>query len=514
MIQMKNSYILSAISLMSIPAITTYAAEKKVLDPKHPEKKNVILILTDDMRFDMLNYAGGKAKTSNLDELRNSGTDFSNACTVTGLSSPSRAALFTGRLAHRTGLNDNLHLWHCKDMTLPIEQSTIYEWAKDKNYNVGYFGKWHVGYVTPDVRGVDQYVGSANECLRVKPKRPSFEAIERYYDKKVFKDKADSPEKPDYYCTLKTTYEKSEPKKQVDLGIKFLNEAVNDERPFFLTVSFHYPHPPYRVPSPWNKMYDYRDVQLPPSYRKDMKKGLEYQYSVMWPWMDLGHMTENDWKKTIAYSMGMVTMLDQALGELFQTIKDKGLWDNTMIVFASDQGSMLAEHGLYDKGPYAYDGLMRIPLLMKVPGAKPEVVKHQVSLIDINQTLVEYMGLQPRQSNQDSRSLLPLVYDGDEAWKNVPDESFFFYEYYNGHWFGERAIRTPEYKYCFNPCGDDELYDLKNDPHEMVNLINKPELKNVIKDLRVRLYKHLVKTEDDHAIKLFRDYTGIGREDE
>ena len=61
MIQMKNSYILSAISLMSIPAITTYAAEKKVLDPKHPEKKNVILILTDDMRFDMLNYAGGKA---------------------------------------------------------------------------------------------------------------------------------------------------------------------------------------------------------------------------------------------------------------------------------------------------------------------------------------------------------------------------------------------------------------------------------------------------------------------
>ena len=167
MIQMKNSYILSAISLMSIPAITTYAAEKKVLDPKHPEKKNVILILTDDMRFDMLNYAGGKAKTPNLDELRNSGTDFSNACTVTGLSSPSRAALFTGRLAHRTGLNDNLHLWHCKDMTLPIEQSTIYEWAKDKNYNVGYFGKWHVGYVTPDVRGVDQYVGSANECLRV-----------------------------------------------------------------------------------------------------------------------------------------------------------------------------------------------------------------------------------------------------------------------------------------------------------------------------------------------------------
>lgn len=142
---MKISYIIPALSLLSMPAVCASPVGNNVSESVNSGKKNVILILTDDMRFDMLNYAGGKALTPNLDELRNSGTDFANACTVTGLSSPSRAALFTGRLAHRTGLNDNLHLWYCKDMTLPLEQSTIYEWAKDKNYNVGYLGSGMLG---------------------------------------------------------------------------------------------------------------------------------------------------------------------------------------------------------------------------------------------------------------------------------------------------------------------------------------------------------------------------------
>ncbi len=75
------------------------------------------------------------------------------------------------------------------------------------------------------------------------------------------------------------------------------------------------------------------------------------------------------------------------------------------------------------------------------------MVKHQVSLIDINQTLVEYMGLQPRQSNQDSRSLLPLVYDGDDAWKNVPDESFFSMNIIMGIVW-RKGYSYPEYKYC------------------------------------------------------------------
>ena len=178
-----------------------------------------------------------------------------------------------------------------------------------------------------------------------------------------------------------------------------------------------------------------------------------------------------------------------------------------MIIFTSDQGSMLAEHGLYDKGPYAYDGLMRIPMLVKIPGVKYKKINHQVSLIDLNATMVDFMGLKPKQKNLDSRSLLPLIYKGDEAWKDVPDEAFYRYEWYNGRWFGVRTIRTPEFKYTFNPAGDDELYDLKNDPHEMRNLIDDVQYKATLTHLRDRLFAHLKQCDDKQAYDLMTWYT-------
>ncbi len=475
--------------------------------PKKETPKNVIFIIADDMRLDMAAFGGGKLKTPNLDMLKNESVDFVNACTTTGLSTPSRAALFTGRLGHRTGLEDNLNLYYCEDLTLAKENTTWYEWAAKAGYDVAYFGKWHVGHITPDQRGAEHCVITHREALVERQARPNFNALKRYYPDTDGKEKQ-FEEKPEYYSTQKGTYEKTEAKKQVDLGIKYLNERAekDDNRPMFLTLSFHTPHPAYRVPAPFDKMYDYRDIVLPPSL-KNKKKGLEFQHDILWPWMDVGHMTDDDWRKTISYSMGLCTMFDKALGELFDKLKKDGLWDETMIVLTSDQGSMLAEHGLYDKGPYAYDGLMRIPMLVKMPKGKKAEVKHQVSLIDLNQTLVEYMALQPTVANLDSRSLMPLIKYGDEAWAHVPDVAFYCYEKYNGRWFGHRTIRTPELKYCFNPNGVDELYDLKNDPHEMVNQIDNKEYAERLNALQAMLLEHLRDCEDKDAYNMMSAYT-------
>lgn len=491
---------LLALSLAPVIFTTSIQASNKAGANKQ-KKKNVILILLDDMRLDMAGYAGSIAQTPNLDALRNESIEFASACTTTGLSSPSRAALFTGRFGHRTGLDDNLDLWHSRLMTLAQEHTTIFEWAHNKGYNIGYFGKWHVGFITPDQRGADEYRGTYREMLQEKPERPNFEGLERYYDKtKVF------DEKPEYFSTQKAPYEKTEAKKEFANGTEFLKKAANDKRPIFLTVSFHTPHPAYSVPAPWNKMYDYSKIQLPASYVEN-KKGLEFQHEVMWPWMNVGHMSQDDWKKTTSYAMGLMSMFDKALGEFIAELKSQGLWENSMIIFTSDQGSMLAEHGLYDKGPYAYDGLMRIPMLVKVPGVKYKKINHQVSFIDLNATMVEYMGLKPKQKNLDSHSLLPLIYMGDEAWKDVPDEAFYRYEWYNGRWFGLRAIRTPEFKYTFNPAGSDELYDLKNDPNEMVNLIDDVKYKETLSNLRTRLFAHLKQCDDKQAFDLMTWYT-------
>ena len=495
-------------SLVGLATLSAFSMTENVQaqNPKEqiknfPYKRNVIFIIMDDMRLDMAGFGGGLAKTPNMDKLASEATNFVNASTTTGLSSPSRIALFTGLYGNRTGFEDNLHLWHSPLYTLPKEQTTLIEWAKDAGYNIGYMGKWHVGTISPSDRGADMNLGSEKKSMNKKPARPSFKSLNLYYEKGKKFD-----EKPEYYSTDKNhNFETSEPMRQVKGGIKFLDKAANDSRPFYLTIGFHTPHPPYSPPAPYSTMYDYKKIKLPVSFGEH-KEGLEYQHDILWPWMNLGHMTKEDWQKTIAYSMGDMTMLDQALGNLFDEVKRLGMWDNTLIVLTSDQGSMLAEHGLYDKGPYAYEGLMRIPFLIKAPFVKSHIVKHQVSLIDLNQTLVQYMHLQPSIANVDSRSLIPLLQEGDSAWVNVPDYSFYRYEWYNGHWYGERAVRTSNWKYCFNPCGDDELYDLKNDPNERVNLYRDTTYASELAKLRKVLMDNLLRTKDTMVLDLMKNY--------
>lgn len=278
-------------------------------------------------------------------------------------------------------------------------------------------------------------------------------------------------------------------------GKAFLQEVSSVRLPFFLTISFNGPHPPYHVPASYNNLYNPEDVNLPESFSDPFVNKPIYQRWKMWYWHDVGHLSELDWKKTIAYHNGFVTMLDKAVGELIESLKREGYWENTMIVLVGDQGSMLADHRLYDKGPYSYDELMRIPLLVRVPGYEGQKVTRHVSILDINQTMVDWLKLDPNSMHVDSKSLLPLVERGNNGW-NTPDEAFYRYEWYNGTWFGIRLIRVPGYKFCFNPTSVSELYDLRKDPHEVHNVIDKKEYQETRSELEDRLLMHLLETED------------------
>ena len=495
---------------MSTAIIANQSDAKDI--PKHPkpynydwrlqptdkkEHKNVLFILCDDLRFDTFSFLGSPAKTPNIDALMKDSVYFSHACTTTGLCSPSRAALFTGRLGHRTGLDDNCHVWQSRLMGLNLDQTTILEWAREKDYFVGYFGKWHLGADGPIKRGAHRFTKNGFERAQSLPDKPNFDAVKRYYDK----SKSYS-EKPEYYMTLKGGYEDTATKQKTNDTIEFLNETQNVDLPFFITASFNDPHPPYKVPKPFNTMYDYQKIVVPKSLNEPVKRKPKYQREQLWYWHDVGHMTDDDWRKSTAFYFGAVSMIDKAVGEIIDTLKKNDLWDNTLIVFLGDQGSMIGEHTLYDKGPYSYDELMRVPLLVRVPGMKPRTISRHVSSIDVNQTLVEWMGLESTAQNMDSRSLFPLMEKGNEGWDS-PDQAFYRYEWYNGKWYGVRAVRTPDFKYCFNPNSIDELYDLKNDPEEIKNLIDLPEYKNVQSDLEKRLLTHLKSVDDPIYRKMF-----------
>lgn len=468
------------------------------------KKDNVLVLFFDDMRFDSFSYRGGPVPTPNIDALAAQSTRFDTAITTTGLCSPSRAALFTGRWGHRTGLDDNVELWHSRLAELDPKEGGIIKRASDAGYFVGYVGKWHLGAKGPQIRGAE-FVASfeADTNAAVRPYTP-YGGLAR--TKKYKAGKPDpSGDKLDYFQTLPGTYETSYTYDKVKNAKVMLEKAANDDRPFFGVVSFSQPHPPYRIPEPYASMFDPAKVAVPSNHLAErVNKPLAQEYP-FWPWHDVSHLNEKDWREMRAHYYGAIAMIDRAVGDIIDSAKEQGLWDDLHVVFLGDQGSMLGEHRLYDKMAYAYDELMRIPLLVRDPDIKPRIVNRHVSLMDVPATLSDWMKLPP-DGPEDGQTLEPLMRQGDMALSDSKDHAVYAYEWYNGAWFGLRAIRTPEYKYVFNP-GDsrDELYDLKADPGEVNNLIGEANLADIREGLRRQLLTNLKRVEDPAAVRLEKD---------
>ncbi|NOX53194.1 MAG: sulfatase-like hydrolase/transferase [Planctomycetes bacterium] len=472
-----------------------------------PLDRNLVLVTFDDLRYDTPGFNGGPARTPNMDRLAAAATVFRSAMTTVGLCSPARATLFTGRYGHQTGLDDNCLTWHSRLIGLDASETTLIEWSHRAGYFVGYFGKWHLGPAGPYARGVDCPV------VKAQPKRPwrpfrkprKFQTIRRYYEPgRTFK------EKPEYYGTRPGRFEDTAEFKYSQQAIRFLEQVSQQKRPFVLFLNYNAPHPPYVVPAPFNTIYSADRVSLPKNFLHRSDDKPRYQNDVLWYWHDVGHLTEQDWRRMRAHYYGFVTLADQAVGLVLRRLDELGLSDRTMVILVGDQGSMLGEHGLYDKGPYCYEELMRIPLVIRVPGERPGVVGRHVSIVDINQTVVDWLGLKPDPAPRFSRSLLPLVRCEPDAWSEEPDVAFYRHEWYNGSWYGIRAVRTPQWKYCWNPVGIDELYDLRHDPGEMINRINDSAAAPPRRRLQCLLLSHMKETGDP-AARRFAEEAGLAK---
>lgn len=465
------------------------------------KKENVLILLFDDMRFDSFSYRGGPVPTPNIDALAKQGTRFDNAMTSTGLCSPSRAALFTGKWGHKTGLDDNVWLYHSRLSELPPEQPDIIRTAAESDYFVGYIGKWHLGANGPELRGAEYTWGKEH-----KMERHLRQWVPRGMNKQMDKYRAGgtdaNQEKHLYYQTLEGTYADTPTSHKVVASQEMFAKAATDDRPFFGVISFEQPHPPYRVPEPYASMFDYKKVKKPANHRADRVFKPKSQDDPWWPWHDVSHMSEEDWLKSRAHYYGAIAMIDQAIGEIIASAKANGLYDDLNIMVIGDQGSMLGEHNLYDKGPYAYDELMRMPLIVKSPNTSPQIITKQVSMLDIAPTVAKWMGVQHTTEEFDGFPLNQLIAKGNTATYRDIDASMYAYEWYNGGWFGIRAIRTPEYKFIWNPGDDrDELYDLANDPSEITNLINNPKYAEQLKGLIALLRSELLRVDDPSVVK-------------
>jgi len=434
-----------------------------------PSRLNIVFLYTDDQAQWALGASGNAdIKTPNLDRLAQRGAIFRSAFTITPVCSPSRAALMTSRYPSELGIADWIDPRNEPDLGLAPAAITWPELLKGFGYSTMLAGKWHLGTrdeFHPTRQGFDDFFGFRDGSNR--PMDPRLEVEGCLQELKG-----------------------SLPDLLVDAGMRFVE--TNRGRPFLLSIHFRAPHTPY-APVPEQDSAPYRglDPAIPdvPGLPRDRVKQIRREY------------------------YASISSVDRNIGRLLAKIDELGLTSRTVVIFTSDHGYMIGEHGLWHKGnaiwlvegksgvrPNMYDDAVRVPLLICWPGvlAPGTTITHVVSNLDLFPTILELAGLGvPENLTVRGRSLVPLLRGQAAAWD---DTLFGQYDMHHSAIARMRMIRTPEWKLIrhFEPRGQDELYHLAADPGEARNLASstQPEHRSQREALSRRLGEWMTRLGD------------------
>ena len=272
-----------------------------------------------------------------------------------------------------------------------------------------------------------------------------------------------------------------------DRSIDFMR--AHHDQPFLLWASFPDPHHPFDAPQPWSRLHHPDEVDLPVHRTSDLERrpwwhraSLEGKPQLTRPdlmaYREKGSrtppQTDEQLRHLIANYYGMIALIDHNVGRMLNALSDLGLVDNTMVIYTTDHGEWLGDHGLLLKGPMMYEGLLRVGCISRGPGIpQGRIVADPVATTDIAATLYDYGGIDPGRELH-SRSLRPLI-EGRESrdyalneWKIHPSRM--------GIALDLRCVRTKAAKLTLElGSGAGELYHLGNDPHEMDNLYGNPD---------------------------------------
>jgi arylsulfatase A-like enzyme len=427
---------------------------------------NIIFVLTDDQRYDELGFLNEEISTPHIDSLAEGGVFFRNAFVTTSLCSPSRASILTGLYAHSHGVVDNLKQNLRPDIVFFPED------LQKAGYQTAFVGKWHMGLHTDDKQpGFDYWVSFAGQGNYL----PSENSIINVDGKRI-------PQKG--YITDELT----------DYAVDWL-DARDDSKPFFLYLSHKAVHATFTPAVRHESLYSDIPITMPENSTDTTEN---YEGKPMWvknqrnSWHGVDFAYHNDldireYKRDYHRAMAAV---DDSVGRLLAWLSDNELTDNTIVIFMGDNGFMFGEHGLIDKRN-AYEESIRVPMLAFAPGRFPAgtLVDEMVANIDIAPTILELAGINVSREMHGS-SLVPLASADDvDQWR-----SELYYEYFWNWVFPQTptvfALRTDKYKLIqYHGIWDtDELYDIQNDPKEMVNLIADPAYRERVRQLRKRLH--------------------------
>jgi len=409
---------------------------------------NIVFVLSDNQRWDFMGCAGHPfVRTPHLDRLAEQGILFSNAFVTTSLCSPSRASFLTGQAARTHGVRNNLTPWN-------DERVTFLELLEEAGYDSAFIGKWHMPGRLPGLRGVDLFVTFTIQ-----------KGQGRYFDCPLVVNGVVTPSRRPYITEELTDY-----------AIEFISKPR--KAPFCLVLSHKAVHHRWLPPPDLADLYATRTPPFPPEYNPlvfitggNLFEGL------------IGRPDElyRDYAR-------VVTALDRETGRLLAAIDRLGLAENTVVVFASDNGFFWGEHQRGGTGRWPYEESIRIPFIVRAPGfvKNPGRRADQMILnIDLAPSLLEMAGL-PTPEGMEGRSFVPALQSG-----SAPGRRAWLYEYHADFPFrapSSYAVRTNQHIYIeFEGRRDCELYDLREDPRQRINLIHTDEGRKIAGALKAML---------------------------
>ena len=460
---------------------------------------NLLFLMTDQHRVDTLGcYGNPQVATPHLDRLAATGTRFERFYTPTAICTPARASLLTGQapFRHRLLANQERNVGYLEDLRPDV--FTFAGALREKGYQLGLVGKWHggternaasYGFDGPDLPGWHNPVD-----------HPDYLAYLAEHDLPPYRIsepiRGTTPNGNPSNLLAARLHQPVEATFEHYLATRAIEQldryaADPDGRPFYLAAHFFGPHLPYLLPDEYFDLYDPELVELPPSIAETFegKPPVQRNYSEHWAFDTIPIEVS---RKLIAVYWGYVTLIDRQIGRILTRLDELGLADDTSVFFTADHGEFTGAHRLHDKGPAMYEDIYRIPGIVRVPGAPPQVRSELVSLTDCTATILDLAGLDTSPA-VDSRSLLPLVRGERPDWS--PD---LVAEYHGHHFpYPQRMIIDDRYKLVVNPESVNELYDLHRDPHELSNRYPHPELHDVRRRLMRRLYDLLRERGDN-----------------
>jgi iduronate 2-sulfatase len=436
-------------------------------------KKNVLFISVDDMNNDLGCYGHSIVKSPGIDRLASKGIAFANAYCQFPLSSPSRSSLLTGMRPDKTRVFDLTYHFR---QDLP-DITTLPQMFINNGYFVARVGKMY-HYGNPGdigTNGLDDRVSWTERFNPAGIDKTSLELdVINYTPAKGLGSSmaylSDKEGKDNEHTDGKVASE----------AIRLMEE--HKDEPFFIAAGFYKPHCPWITPAKYFRLYKPEQMILPEISAETPKHYPELALTSTRPWPYFGIKPDQALECKLAY-YAAISFVDAQIGRLLDALESLGLANNTIVVFWSDHGYHLGEHGLWFKQS-CFEESAKCPLIISVPWMikAGKVCRRTVELVDIYPTLAELTGLTPP-PKLDGFSLFPLLKNPSGKWNHPA-----FTQVQRGNTPGH-SVRTETWRYTewgFGEMGN-ELYNEVDDPHEINNLAGDPEYAEIVKEMKALL---------------------------